>query len=249
MLRHQLATWTCGLCLSVLFTSGCATNPAQLAARHTKATSGRSELQFGVARAREQEGDLTTALQTYEALYQSEPANAQVCHRLGVVKLRMGENTDGITYLMEADSLSPDNAEIKADLGFAHIQQGDFELAEQFLRDSLNLDPSNKLATNNLALAVGYQGRMSESFNIYKTVVDEAEAHANLGYICSQMGRTELAVQQYNRALDLNPTLKSAAEALVQISQLESQIASMKDPNETAEIQLTSGANEATKAN
>lgn len=158
--------------------------------------------------------------------------------------MRMGLVDEGITYLMEADTLKSNDARIKSDLGYAYVLKGEFELAEESLRESLDIDPSNAQAINNLAMAVGYQGRVSESFAIYRSVVGAAEAHSNLGYICSQLGRTDLAISQYNKALSIDPTLRPAAEALVQIADLEAQVIAHKSGKDKREIQLTGGRSE-----
>jgi Tfp pilus assembly protein PilF len=50
--------------------------------------------------------------------------------------------------------------------------------------------------------------------------MSEAEAYANLGYVAVQRGDGRAAVQYYSRALDLDPTLKPAAQAMVQLAEL-----------------------------
>ncbi len=226
--------------VATLFANGCANKGVPFVAA-AKKTAPRNEMQFSVARASEQEGNLANAIQVYEALYAATPEDAEVCHRLGIVKLRMGKASDGITYLMEAEALRPGDAAIKGDLGYGYILLGEYDIAEKFLRESLNIVPGDNRAVNNLAMAVGYQGRMDESYTLYRTVMDDAEAHSNIGYIYSQTGRSDLAMKHYNKALDINPTLKMAAEALVQMDDITMQVASIQSQEEKSEIQLTNG--------
>lgn len=232
---------TLAICFATLFANGCASSGANFGVA-SKRVQNKPEVQFSIARAHEQEGNLGAALQTYEALYQANPVNAQVCHRLGVTKLRMGNVTEGVTYLMEADALDPDNAEIAGDIGYAYIQQGNFELAEQFLRQSLNINPSNKRNVGNLAMAVGFQGNMEESYTVYRTVMTDAEAHANLGFIYSQLGQTERSIEHYSKALDQDPSLKTAGEALVQMVNIDQKVQVAKRQTSHSKIQLASDA-------
>ncbi|QDT33652.1 tetratricopeptide repeat protein [Thalassoglobus polymorphus] len=229
------------LCAAIVLASGCASKGIPLTASAKKSTAKELDMQYSMARAHEQEGKLAEAHQLYESIYQANPDSSEVCHRLGVVKVRIGKTTEGITYLMEADALSPNDAKIKSDLGYAHILQGEFDIAEGFLRDSLNLNPTDMRSVNNLALSVGHQGRMEESFTIYRSVMSDAEAHANIGFVYSEQGNAEMAMRHYDIALDKDPSLKSAAEALVQMNEIQTQvIASQKKMNESG-IQLTNG--------
>ncbi len=229
------------LCAVIVLASGCASRGIPLTASAKKTTAKDLEMKYSMARAHEQEGKLAEAHQMYESIYQTDPERPDVCHRLGVVKVRIGETAEGITYLMEADALSPKNSKIKSDLGYAHILQGEFDIAEEFLRESLNLNPADMKSVNNLALAVGHQGRMDESYTIYRSVMSDAEAHANIGFVYSEQGNAEMAMRHYDIALDKDPSLKSAAEALVQMNEIQTQvIASQKKANESG-IQLTNG--------
>lgn len=237
----KLQSLTLTVCLTALLANGCATSGNSLGFVKQKAPQTDS-VQFSVARAHEQEGNLSTALQIYESLYTANTSDPEVCHRLGVTKLRMGKISEGISYLMEADSLNPDNAEILGDIGYAHIQQGEFQLAEEFLRQSLDLNPVNERNVSNLAMAVGYQGRMDESYSIYRTVIGEAESFANLGFIHSQRGETDQSIEKYSKALDLDPGMRSAGEALVQMVDIDHKVELAKRQSKSSKIQLASDA-------
>jgi len=219
---------------------GCA-SPATTASKSAPAVD-TSGLKFSVARSNEHEGKLPSALALYKEMYEADPTNAEVCHRLGVVSLRMGHKEDGVLYLMEADGASPNDVTILADLGYAHVMNGDMELAEQFLRRSLNMNPKDERTINNLALAVGYSGRIDEAYGLYRQIGDDAEAHANVGYILSQRGETQAALKRYSRSLDLDPTNRRAAEAMVQMAEINTElIARNEQSQQEASIQLTGG--------
>lgn len=227
------------ICCIAFACSGCATQGLPLAST-TRKSAANTDMQFSVARAHEKEGRLGQASEIYEALYAADHTNSRVCHRLGVVKLRMGDIGEGTSYLMEANSINPRDPQILGDIGYAYLQDGSFDLSEKFLRESLNVDPSNERNINNLAMAVGSQGRMEEAFSLYRGVVGEAEAYANLGYLYSQRGETEMSMEYYSKALDVNPKLRTAGEAFVQMAELNQQVMVAKEQREKSDIQLAS---------
>mgnify|MGYP002624189877 FL=1 len=52
-------------------------------------------------------------------------------------------------------------------------------------------------------------------------MVTEAEAHANLAFICSQRGDGSQAMEHYSRALDHDPDLRAAAVGLTQLHEMK----------------------------
>ena len=95
------------------------------------------------------------------------------------------------------------------------------EQAESLLREAYHHAPQDEQVINNLALAVGYRGGYDESFRLFRRIMTEAEANTNLGYIYAQRGEGQMAVKHYSRALDLDPELRSAAEALAQLAEMK----------------------------
>jgi hypothetical protein len=81
--------------------------------------------------------------------------------------------------------------------------------------------PADKRAMNNLAIALGYQGKHEQALAMFRRVVPEAQAQANLAYLHVQRGEGKLAVQRYTRAVDLDKNLRSAAHALLQLAEME----------------------------
>ncbi|TWT56846.1 photosystem I assembly protein Ycf3 [Thalassoglobus neptunius] len=211
----------------ISFGAGCSlySNSVVTATPEGAKMSSESNLKFSIARAKESDDDLLTALDIYRELYTSNPEDPSIAHRLGVTLVRTGEIEEGITYLLEADSMAVRNHEVKTDLGYAYLLSGDFALAEEFLREALNIHPEDERAVNNLALAVGSQGRISEAYSLYKSVMSEAEANSNIAYIHAQRGETDLALARYNSALSVNPKLTNAAEGIVQVLELQTLLA------------------------
>jgi len=186
------------------------------------------EIRYSLAMLLEQEGKPVEARQAYHELLQIDPENADYNHRYGITLCQLGEYEEGIEYLRVAESSRPDDVDILNDLGFACMVSGRNEAAISVLETALEAHPRNERATNNLAMAHGYLGEFDEAYSLFRQVVTEAQAMSNLGYVALQSGRTEFAVRCYSRALDLDPEMETAKEALVQLADLEQHIAHRK---------------------
>lgn len=204
------------LCLAV----GCSsTKPFATRLKPAKpAKQTEHEMQFEMAHAQETDGQLAKAEAAYKKLCETQPRVAQYHQRRGVVLTKIGQRPDGIAELEKASQLEPSNTNILNDLGYAYLQSGEATKAAELFKIVLTLDPQDKRANNNLALAVGYNGDLKESFRIYQSTMPEADALSNLGYLATQNGKTDLAVKAYSRALTLEPDNTSAAEALTQLA-------------------------------
>lgn len=195
-------------------------------------------MKFSLAQLRENDDQLIEAKRTYEELLEAEPDNADFNHRYGVLLCKLGDYEQGIESLRNADSLRPNDVDILNDLGFACMVTDRNEVAISVLETALESDPRNARATNNLAMAHGYSGDFDEAFSLFSQVLPESEAMANLGYIATQSGRKEFAIECYGRALDLDPDMNQAKEALVQLADLENRI------NQRKAIAAISGKND-----
>lgn len=184
------------------------------------------EAQFDLARLAESEGELDKSREMYESILKKDPTNVAVCHRLGIVYARQTNYEAAKRYFNEALRLKPANAEILNDLGYACYLSNDYSNAEAALESALKVDSQNRRATNNLALVVGTQGRLDESYQLFRRVNKESEAHANVAYLYAQQGEGKKALDHYSRALSLEPDMKNAANAMVEIARLQQKMES-----------------------
>lgn len=206
--------WAALLAAPMLMTlCGCA-----LGERFSSADGGhkfQSPLTF--ARIYEKEGDFAKARQLYLAAAKQPATRPAAMHRLALLAARTGDRQQAELYFARAQRLSPDDAGLLNDWGYYFLQQGRLVEAEQKLREALRIDPKHTRALNNLALALGQQGRMQESLAAFRQVLSEAEARANVAYLCMQRGDYEAAASWYEQALALDPTLAPAVDGLAQL--------------------------------
>ncbi len=181
----------------------------------------QQEMQYDFAQVVERNGDLHRAEKTYREMAAAKPKVAKYHHRLGVVLVRQGKLEEGLAELSQAVQLDADNATMLNDLGYAQLLKGEYAVAEQTIRKSLEIDARDPRARNNLALAVGYEGRTREAYELFRQHQTEAEARANLAYVHTQRGELIEATREYDRSLSKNPEFKPAAEALLQLTQMQ----------------------------
>jgi Flp pilus assembly protein TadD len=222
---------TCSFLLVPVLLAGCHGSNDSSVVQTAKPASkaGNPDTRLSIARVREQEGKLSSAAAILQELCQSDPKNAEYAHRYGIVQSKLGDFENGLKWLGIADSLKPDDPEILNDLGFACLMTGRAQQASLVLETALELDPQNSRAVNNLALAHGYQGEFDKAHDLFLTNMTEAQAMSNLGYVATQTGKKEFAIQCYSRAIDLDPDLQEAKEGLLQLAELEQRINERKD--------------------
>ncbi|TWT39615.1 tetratricopeptide repeat protein [Blastopirellula retiformator] len=174
--------------------------------------------QLSLARLSERQDKSESAERIYHAILKEQPDNVVANHRLGVMAAKRGLHDEAGKYFTAAEASGLQTAEFYNDYGYWLYLQNKTEGAEQYFQKSLATDGSYRAAHNNLGLILGEQQRYEESLKHFMLAVDEGEAYANLAFIQSQMGDLESAEGNYHQALEMNPELKRAAQALVQIA-------------------------------
>jgi len=159
----------------------------------------KMEAQYDLARLAESENQLDKARDLYESILKKDSENAEVYHRLGIVSARQSRFDEAKKFFDEAHRLDPKDSEILNDLGYACYLNGEYKIAEGTLQEALKIDSSNKRATNNLALVLGSEGRLEESYALFRRANKEADAHANVAYLYAQQGQGKKALEHYPR--------------------------------------------------
>ena len=202
--------------------SGCASHSLKLSSDTPIPVGGNSptakslDIQFGVARLLERNGKLEEARRGYLEIL-SLQSHAPSLHRLGVTAIRQNRLDAGLEHLSKAIAAGKPNAELLGDYGYAQLLSGDLLAAESTLKEAVSLDPSQKRNVNNLAIAIGKQDRLRESFQLFRQVNNESEALANLAFLQAQAEDLGKAKANYNRALELDPELEIAAIGLLEV--------------------------------
>lgn len=174
----------------------------------------RAETQYQAARDAEQRGNLEKARELYASLQRQSPNNADYAHRMGVVCTQLQDYVTAGKYFEHARKLDGRNPTLLADMGYSVYLQKDFASAESLLRESVAIRGDDTRAVNNLAMAVGFQGRYDESLAIFQRVNNQTQSLLNLAFIQAQRNEPESAMYTYRQILASEPGNKLATSAL-----------------------------------
>jgi len=113
--------------------------------------------------------------------------------------------------LREALRLSPDNAPLLSHVADLILKSGGIEEAESLFKRVLALEPENVPAKLGLVSAFFQQGKTSAALVIVETLVKGSPPPARAlllhARLALQAGETRLAAQQYQRAVEQDPSL------------------------------------------
>jgi tetratricopeptide (TPR) repeat protein len=156
-----------------------------------------------------QAGDLAKAASLYQTILESEPANAEAMHLLGVLNHQQGAHARAVELMGRAVALRPNAAAFHANLAEAYRALGQYERAAGSCRAALSLKPDYPEAMANLGLALQGMGRHSEAAEQFRRAIKQrpgfAAAHNNLANLLRETGRLDEALVHFRRAVDLEP--------------------------------------------
>lgn len=219
MTRHR-AAMLLGLVLTCLQT-GCLTLDQQPNLPKDVVTlppSRSAELSIAVSDQLVARGHYTEAIHQLNLARQSNP-KLDVSPRLARLYAQAGRDREAISEYELAIQAHPRDASLYNDLGYFQYDRGNFAEAERALRKALEIEPENKRAWMNLGLAIGQQGRTRESLTAFEQAVKPAEARCNLAFVLGTQGKFDQARDLYREALQLDPGLKLARNALARLDQ------------------------------
>jgi tetratricopeptide (TPR) repeat protein len=139
---------------------------------------------------------------------------------LGGLYVEAGRTEEGLAYLTRAVVRSPDDAEIRSNLGLVLRQQGDLQSAIVHLSRAAELAPRNEQVQLNLAEALQDRGDLAGAVRHFRAAVAingaNAESHNNLGVALASSGAIAAAVVEFEAALRIRPDYADAQTNLAQ---------------------------------
>ena len=133
--------------------------------------------------------------------------------RAGMANERTGNYPGAVRAYRRGLAVDPENVEILNALGFSLFQQGKSEEAVVALEQALAVDPAHAKAHNNMALASIDLGELELAEAHYReslAIEPQPAIHNDLGFVLDRQGMTDEAVEQYRKALELDPESASA---------------------------------------
>lgn len=154
-------------------------------------------------------GRLEVAAQLCEQLLESEPANLDGLHLLGIVALGLGQNERAEALIAQALTLAPQNADIHYNLGVSRQELGRLSEAVSSFETALQLAPRSVETLHNLGVAYRGLGDLQGSLGALEQCVALnprfAAGYNSLAVTLQDMGRLPEAEVAYQRAIALRP--------------------------------------------
>ena len=115
-------------------------------------------------------------------------------------------------------------------------QEGRLEEAERLYRETLEIQPNNLNANNNLGVILKHHGKLEEAEKCYRKVIeikpDFAEGYNNLGNTISKLNKIDQAEQYYRKAIEIKPDYTQAyynlASLLHKLEKLDEAVGTFK---------------------
>ncbi len=103
----------------------------------------------------------------------------------------------------------PNDITLMKILSASNISLGRFDLAIQYYKKAIKLNPTDAEAYNNIGVAYKEKGDFSEAIKNYQKAINHnpsyAEAYLNLGTVLQEQKNHKAAIKIYQRAIELTP--------------------------------------------
>ena len=203
-----------------------------------------------------QSGNQVAAIEELERALSGEPENPKFIEALGSLRYQKGDLEESRQLFRRLVELQPRNPSAYTRLAMAAIGLGLLEEFESAVGLALEMDPDNPDTLRFLAKINLEQERYLEAGQFYLQALqkggDDLETLLALGKCLAQGGETEVAVEAFEHALELDPentialenlaALTPSAPPLSEADALQSaQTAADKEDWETAQRELEAG--------
>lgn len=163
-------------------------------------------------------GHFADAIVQFEQARKLNPRKYKnLSRRLAVLYDRAGDERKALEEFAEAVKRTPKDADLLNDLGYCHYNRARWTEAEKYFRQAMAVQPKHQRATINLGLSLAQQGKRDDAMKVFESVLRPAEAKANFAFVLATQGKREEAKAMYQAALQLEPGLTMAQQALASL--------------------------------
>jgi tetratricopeptide (TPR) repeat protein len=166
------------------------------------------------------QGKFSQAIDVYNEAIRLDPQSAILYIDIARAQVFAGQYDEALVNASNALLLNPDNSMAYAVRAWALTRKGSLDEANTVIQESLRIDPNNGVAHAYYAILLGnmfeqntgpYLDPITNAIDESNTAIalapDRLESHWARGYILYITGNSELAIQQYLAAIDINPNI------------------------------------------
>lgn len=165
----------------------------------------------------ERQGDVQQARKNYQRALSMWPGHVEVLRSAARMEDRQGNLPLAENLYGQAVHSNPQHAGALNDLGLCLARQGKLEPSVQVLEQAIQLQPTKALYRNNAATVLIELRQDQRALAHLAAVHGPAEANYNLGQLLVERGRPNDAVPYFQAALQQNPGMQPAQDALAKL--------------------------------
>src|SRR3989440_3723775 len=157
----------------------------------TIANPGNKALLAGYGRALADNGNFQQAFDVLSRAHTPDDPDWRILSVQGAALDQMGKHQEARGYYASALRIAPDEPSVLSNLGLSYVLSRELPPAEETLRKAQATGRADTRVRQNLALAVGLQGRFAEAETIVKADLPADEAAANVAYLKQMLSRKD----------------------------------------------------------
>ena len=119
-----------------------------------------------------QDGDLTGALEAYQAALAIKPNTSQIQFQIAKLYFQQEAYEKARDAFTATVTLDPKNIDARNSLGYIYEQLNNYEAAAQVYENTLKVEPNNLYALNHLGLAYKQLGRLDDAERVLRKAVE-----------------------------------------------------------------------------
>ncbi|MDY8110053.1 tetratricopeptide repeat protein [Fulvimarina sp. 2208YS6-2-32] len=135
-------------------------------------------------------GDLPKALETIRRAQTPDYPDWRLYSAEGAILDQLGRPDEARALFQKALVLKPNEATVLSNLGLSYLLADDLPQAEHYLTAALRQPDGDARIRQNLALAIGLQGRFEEAEKVAAGTLSPDEAKANVAFLREMLSQT-----------------------------------------------------------
>ncbi|MDB5174779.1 MAG: Tetratricopeptide 2 repeat protein [Phycisphaerales bacterium] len=191
-------------------------NPTDFEAAKEPAITANTR--FAAGQLAESDKSYDNAIQQYKLALESSPKHLKSLYRLGCVYAQLQRYPEAAEAWKRYVTATDGSATGYSNLGFCEELAGNPNAAEADYKRGIAKDPNNEPCRVNYGLMLARRGRTGEAIVQLQAVLPPAQVHYNLASVYELQHRKELAKQEYQKALDLDPNFDDAKSKLASLN-------------------------------
>jgi Flp pilus assembly protein TadD len=147
----------------------------------------------GYGRALVDNGNFQQGFDVLSRAHTPDDPDWRILSAQGAALDQLGRHDEARQYYASALKIAPEEPSVLSNLGLSYVLSKDLRKAEETLRRAYGRADADPRVRQNLAVAVGLQGRVAEAESIVKADRPAEEAAANVAYLRRLLSRKENA--------------------------------------------------------